>query len=103
MNLRENHTPNGDMGMRERHEMILQGRVDSGAEEWLCPNCGRRMLIRWAPEFEKLLLEHGDDSALHFGGKGGLQITDIAVTSEPAPVVSGSETQWLRSNGIDWE
>jgi hypothetical protein len=61
------------------------------------------MLIRWTPEFEKLLLERGDDSAVHFGGKAGLQITDVVVTSEPAPAVSGSETRWLRSNGIDWE
>jgi hypothetical protein len=42
--------------MRERHEMVRQGHVASGAEEWFCPGCGRRMLMRWMPEFDKLLL-----------------------------------------------
>ena len=83
--------------------MVLQGHVDSGAEEWVCLSCGRRMLMRWSPEFDRLLLEHGDDTAVHFGGKGGLRLTDVVVTAEPAPAVSGSESRWLHSNGIDWE
>jgi hypothetical protein len=61
------------------------------------------MLMWWEPEFHTLLLEHGNNAAVHFGGKGGLRLTDVAVTSEPAPIVSGSETQWLHRNGIDWE
>jgi hypothetical protein len=61
--------------MPESHEMILQGHVDSGAEEWFCPSCGRRMLMRWTPEFDTLLLEHGHDTAVHFGAKGGLRLT----------------------------
>lgn len=89
--------------MRERHEMILQGHVDSGAEEWSCPSCGRRMLMRWTPEFDTLLLEHGDDTAVHFGAKGAFRLNDVVVTPEPAPAASTSETQWLRSQGIDWE
>lgn len=83
--------------------MILKGQGNSGAEEWFCPSCGRRMLMRWSPEFDTVLLEHGDDSAVHFGGKGGLRLNDVAVTSEPAPAVSGLEQQWLHKNGIDWK
>lgn len=88
--------------MRERHEMILQGHDDSGAEEWFCPSCGRRMLMRWSPDFDTLLLEHGDTTAVHFGGKGALRLNDVVAAPEPAPV-SDSETRWLDSNGIDWD
>ncbi len=70
--------------MPVRHEMILTGEVDSGAEEWFCLSCNRRMLMRWTPEFDTLLLEHGDDTAIHFGGKGGLQLNDVVVATEQA-------------------
>ena len=60
--------------MPARHEMILTGSGQSGAEEWVCPTCGRRMLLRWPPNYEKLVLEHGDEAAIHVGGKGGLRI-----------------------------
>ena len=43
-----------------RHEMILTGSTESGAEEWTCPSCSRRMLLRWPPDFDKFVLEHGD-------------------------------------------
>lgn len=85
--------------MRARHEMVLIGQVDSGAEEWFCPSCSRRMLMRWTPEFDTLLLEHGDDTASHFGGKGGLRLNDLEVVQKPAP----AEEQWLHSNSIDWD
>ncbi len=88
--------------------MILNGRAESGAEEWVCPTCGRRMLFRWRPHYEKLVLEHGDDTAIHIGGKGGLRIGDAAVAptaaaEAPAADVPGDERDWLRDNGIDWD
>lgn len=70
--------------MPVRHEMILTGELDSRAEEWFCPSCNRRMLMRWTSEFDTLLLEHGDDTAIHFGGKGGLRLNDVVVATEPA-------------------
>jgi len=93
--------------------MILTGSGESGAEEWVCPTCGRRMLLRWPPHYEKLILEHGDEAAIHVGGKGGLRVGQVAVA--PAPVseapmsevaageVPEAERQWLRANGIDWD
>jgi len=42
------------------------------------------MLMRWTSEFDTLLLEHGDDTAIHFGGKGGLRLNDVVVATEPA-------------------
>ena len=93
----------------ETHEMILSGQAESGAEEWSCPECGRRMLLRWPPRYEKLVLEHGDDTALHVGGKGGLQVKGVAVA--PAPAIDptaggdmpGTERRWLRDIGVDWD
>jgi hypothetical protein len=113
--------------------MILTGRGESGAEEWVCPTCGRRMLLRWPPHYEKLILEYGDEAAIHVGGKGGLQVGQVAVAPAPAdeaplgevplgevplgevplgevplgevPLdeVPEAERQWLRANGIDWD
>jgi hypothetical protein len=91
----------GDRLVPERHEMILIGCLESGAEEWSCPHCGRRMLLRWPPVYERLITEHGDVNAIHVGGKGGVQVGDVALT--PAPNVLGTDLQWLRDNGIDWE
>ena len=86
-----------------RHEMILNGRAESGAEEWLCPICGRRMLLRWPPDYEKLVLEHGNESAIHVGGKGGARVGDFVVAPTPEGDVPGTERQWLSDNGIDWD
>ena len=65
--------------MRKRHEMTLTGHAESGAEEWLCSICGRLMLMRWEPEFDTLVLDHGDDTAVHYGAKGGLRLDALAV------------------------
>jgi hypothetical protein len=89
--------------MPERHEMILSGRAESGAEEWYCPACERRILLRWPPDFEKLVLEHGDDAAIHVGGKGGLRVRDATVASATAESACDPDVQWLRDNGIDWD
>jgi len=101
--------------------MFLTGRTESGAEDWQCPECGRRMLMRWPPSFESLVLEEGDPSALHAGAKGGALMGEVDVASEPSAhvpsepeVPSGPEVpdglevpdeeqEWLRRNGIEWD
>lgn len=65
--------------MHKRHEMTLMGHAESGAEDWSCSICGRRMLMRWEPEFDTLILEHGDETAVHYGSKGGLRLDGLAV------------------------
>jgi hypothetical protein len=93
----------GDVTVSDKHEMVLVGSVESGAEEWACPTCGRRLLLRWPPHYEKLVLDHGDDAAVHVGGKGGARVTGVAVTPARASDVPVAERQWLRENGIDWD
>jgi hypothetical protein len=83
--------------------MILNGRAESGAEEWVCPTCGRRMLLRWPPEYEKLVLDHGDDSAIHVGGKGGVRVGGFMIAPTPEADMQSAEREWLRDNGIDWD
>lgn len=55
---------------QEYHEMLLDSVHPSGAEEWYCPTCGRRFLMQWPPAYNKVILEAGDESAIHSGGKG---------------------------------
>jgi hypothetical protein len=62
------------MNQQEHHEMVLETTHASGAEEWYCPTCGRRFLMQWPPTYKKIVLESGDEEALHSGSKGGLSI-----------------------------
>jgi hypothetical protein len=57
-----------------QHEMQLVQTHSSGAEEWHCPTCGRRFLMKWPPSYSKIVIEAGDEHALHSGGKGGLRL-----------------------------
>ncbi len=67
------------MNDQPQHEMVLEETHLSGTEEWHCPICGRRMLVNWEPKFKKIVLEVGDDYAIHNGSKGGLQIGSMQV------------------------
>lgn len=67
--------------MNEKHEMILEKTHSSGAEEWNCPTCGRRMLIRWEPNFKRTVLEAGSPEATHSGFKSTLQMEVNIATS----------------------
>lgn len=59
-------------GKQENHTMVLEKSRTSGEEEWYCPECGRRMLVHWAPKFKRVVVEQGDEYALHSGSKSGL-------------------------------
>jgi hypothetical protein len=70
------------MNQQEHHEMVLETTHSSGAEEWYCPTCGRRFLLQWPPTYKKIVLECGDEEALHSGSKGGLRIGPSIVVTE---------------------
>lgn len=65
--------------MDQRHEMVLERTHPSGAEDWHCPTCGRRMSITWQP-WKKIVLEPGDIYAAHSGSKGGLRMGPLQVS-----------------------
>jgi len=61
--------------------MRLVQRFSTGAEEWKCPECGRRFIILLEPAFQKVVLETGNDRAIHSGGSGDLS---VAASQPPA-------------------
>jgi hypothetical protein len=67
------------MALPARHEMLLQDRQASGAEEWWCPDCGRRLVLRWPPAYAKVVLARGDERAEHTGGTGQVHLGPLAV------------------------
>jgi hypothetical protein len=76
---------------QQQHEMQLEKTHPSGAEEWFCPTCGRRFVVKWQPAFERVILEVGDQHAAHSGSKGGLRLRPPQISEseeEKEPVLS---------------
>jgi hypothetical protein len=71
------------MSDQEKHEMVFEKKHASGADEWVCPICGRRMLISWEPKFRRTILETGDPNVTH----GGFRIHIPAVGNLTFPFV----------------
>jgi hypothetical protein len=98
----------GEAPMEGQHEMVLNGVGAGGAEEWVCATCTRRILLRWPPDFELLVLDEGEASAVHVGGKGGVLMRAegprrAPAVEAPTPEVPEGEVRWLRDNGIEWD
>ncbi|MEU4096971.1 hypothetical protein [Streptomyces sp. NPDC026673] len=101
--------------MSEIHEMRLAETRSSGAEEWYCPVCRRRILLQWPPRYELLVLERGDESVVHAGGKGGASIAgtelpvDPRLLADPAGPAGQAgppgpeDRRWLREIGVAWD
>jgi len=51
------------------HVMSLVKTYSNHDEEWVCPTCGRRIIISWQP-WKRTILEAGDENTPHSGGKG---------------------------------
>jgi hypothetical protein len=63
------------MSEYERHEMQLQQSFPSGAQEWSCATCGRRVVIEHAANRVKIVaLARGDEHAIHATSSGGLRV-----------------------------
>lgn len=69
------------MNEQEQHEMVLAGTLPSGAEEWSCPICGRRVLINWGPKFKRTIVASGNPDATHSGFKQNIQMQDFTIAS----------------------
>lgn len=68
---------------KTRHEMVLEKIHRSGVEEWFCPICGRRFLLRWPPDYLRIVIEPGED-VIHVGGKGNLESSNVEAEVDPA-------------------
>lgn len=83
--------------MKERHhQMVLGAKHPTGTEEWYCPACGRCLRITWRPRFMRVIVEPGDEFAIHSGIKDGPGITstqvEVVVKEKPAAL---DEDPWL--------
>jgi hypothetical protein len=59
-----------------------------GTEEWLCPSCGRHLLVSWNPVFNKIVLLEGDPTAKHTGLKKNVftgEKRDVPAALLPGP------------------
>lgn len=88
--------------MSTPHQMTRTRTLAQGVEEWSCAECSRRLLLRRPPQFEKVVLEPGDEWAAHVGATGGLQPAGMnARPAEPSSIRPGDRI-WLSEQGIDW-
>ena len=59
------------MFSEQTHKMKLEATHPSGAEEWACPECGRRFIAQWEPKFRRVILEQGQEEIIHVGQGSG--------------------------------
>jgi hypothetical protein len=94
------------MNEQQKHEMIINGTLPSGAEEWFCPVCGRRTLINWEPEFKRTVLETGDSLAVHTAIKSSLPAEslqlDASASSFPQEGEQASGEDYRLAPWLDW-
>jgi hypothetical protein len=73
------------------HQMIRQTRAgtdqpvthDVGdAQEWWCPECGRRLLLSFPPAYQRVVLEVGDVWTPHAAGSGAVTVAPITPAAE---------------------
>jgi hypothetical protein len=77
--------------------------LEHGVEEWSCTGCSRRLSIRRPPEFEKVVLDRGDEWAAHVGGSSGLHVAAADVPPRQTADLRASDRNWLAAQGIAWE
>ncbi|MFV2172997.1 hypothetical protein ACFHW2_23345 [Actinomadura sp. LOL_016] len=74
--------------MQRTHRLRMVRVEDSGVEEWACPVCGRRMLVRWPPDCRKEVVDRGDEEACH------------VADGEPAAPQGPAARRRLRETGV---
>jgi hypothetical protein len=92
----------------QQHEMVLEKTHASGAEEWFCPICARRFLLRVPPTNDMIVLEPGNRYVSHSGSVGGLRIGLVQIAQqdeESDDVTEESLRPWikaLKDLDLDW-
>jgi hypothetical protein len=62
----------------QSHEMQLETTYPTGAEEWLCPKCGRRFVAQWEPKFRRVILVEGQEKIIHKGQAIGYLLENVS-------------------------
>ena len=73
------------MGNQEYHQMVVKKTFASGAEEWICPTCGRHIIMQWPPNYKRVVLDAGDEEKAHAGGAGGVTMGTAQIELEQTP------------------
>jgi hypothetical protein len=50
---------------QEIHTMVCERVLENGIDVFICPACGRKILIQWMPVLRQVVLEPGDEGVLH--------------------------------------
>jgi hypothetical protein len=87
----------------EQHEMEHRGTLPSGAQEWACPTCSRHFIVRWPPNYQRIVLEEGDANAVHVGGNGTVQLGGPADPARPSAAAENAWRGWLAERGMTWD
>jgi hypothetical protein len=72
----------------ERHEMRLQRTFPSGAQEWLCPECRRWVVLHHEAaqgRLKTVVLEAGDERTAHHGGTEGVSMSSPRIAANGGP------------------
>jgi hypothetical protein len=73
-------------------------------EEWRCRVCGRHFIVRWPPNYERLVLAEGDENASHVGTKSDVGLGGIQPTlTSGRPTGEDAWRGWLADHGVDWD
>ncbi len=65
------------MDTQGQHQMQLYMTHPSGAEEWVCSVCTRRIVLQWPPKYRKIVLDQGDANVVHTGSQGGVSMGPV--------------------------
>lgn len=97
--------------MYRTHELRRVRTGETGLEEWACPTCGRRLLLRWPPCYQKTIVEPGDERACHIGRCDDISdsVADDAIDTAGAGALTTETSEadwqpnqrWLRETGIE--
>jgi hypothetical protein len=77
------------MHTHDKHVMELVAEYADGSQEWHCPTCGRRFIMKWPPDYNRAILDEGNPNAVHSGEVNGL---DIAQYVDSAPDLSTKDS-----------
>jgi hypothetical protein len=89
------------MSEYESHEMTLVTEHESGAQEWCCHDCGRRFVMTWQPEYSKVVLESGNEFAMHRGAKGDMAMGSARVVETEDRILSDELREALDDLDLD--